>query len=172
MKRYAAFFDYLDREQAEFGVAEELVRSLELRGLRRFGNLSAHRPDPPDCICLNEMGGHVAIEVTEVVCGAAASVTAQGHDVYRDWQPGAFLDQVSSQLARKDSKQFHGGPYAEIVACLFTDEPIMSRDRIAKELEGASFGPFRQLTSAYLVLSYDPATKSYPLYVLPIYPAT
>jgi hypothetical protein len=50
MKRYASFFDYPDREQAELGVAEELIRSLELGGLRRFGNLSSHRPDPPDCI--------------------------------------------------------------------------------------------------------------------------
>jgi len=155
----------------ELGVAEELVRSLELDGLRRFRNLSSHRPDPPDCVCVNETGGRVAIEVSEVVCADAARLSAQGHDVHRDWQSGEFRKRIGSQLATKDTKPFHGGPYAEVVACLFTDEPIMGGDRIAKELESASFGPFRQLTSAYLVLSYHPATKSYPVYVLPIQPA-
>jgi hypothetical protein len=171
MKRYAAYFGDRDREQAELGVAEEVIRSLELGGLRQLTNLSSNRPDPPDCICVNEAGDRVAIEVSEVVCADAARLNAHGHDVYRDWQPGEFCDRISLQLATKDSKQFHGGPYAEIVACLFTDEPIMNSDRVAKELENALFGPFRQLTSAYLVLSYDPATKGYPLYVLPFQPA-
>lgn len=171
MKRYATFFDYSDREQAELGVAEELVRSLELSGLRRLRNLTSYRPDPPDCICVNEGEGSVAIEVSEVVCAVAARLNAQGSNVYRDWQPGEFRDRVASLLTTKDKKKFHGGPYAEIVVCLFTDEPAMTSDRIAMELKGATFGPFCQLTAAYLVVSYDPATKGYPVYVLSIEPA-
>ena len=62
----------------------------------------------------------------------------------------------------KDRKVFHGGPYAEVIACLFTDEPALSVKFAAQELTGKVFGPVAQLTSAYLLFSYQPATKSYP----------
>jgi hypothetical protein len=161
MKRYAGFFEWFDQGQKELGVVEELLESLNRTG----ANLSAprlHTPDPPDCICLDAAGDVVAIEITEVVCEAAARLTAQGHDVTRIWKPGELREHVTSRLADKDSKHFNGGPFAKTVVCLFTDEPALTLPQAQEELS-VPFGPFKQITAAYLLMSYDPSTKTYPV---------
>ena len=98
-----------------------------------------------------------------MVCERATRLTAQGHDVYRIWKPGELSDHVFRVLAEKDAKHFHGGPYQDIVACLFTDEPALAVSVAKAELEASAFGPLKQITAAYLLFSYEPSTKSYPL---------
>jgi hypothetical protein len=105
----------------------------------------------------------VAVEVAEVVCEEAARRTAQGEQVMRVWRSGELKTHVADLLTVKDGKSFHGGPYAEIVISLFTDEPMITLEQAKSELADTSFGPYKQLTSAFLVLSYDPSTKSYPV---------
>jgi hypothetical protein len=166
MRRYASFFQSSDRERAELGVVEELVHELERRGRRTLRDPSSYKPDPTDCICTNEQGGLVAVEVTEVVCQEAARLNEQGEQVYRNWRAGELRGQIARQLKDKDAKTFHGGPYQEILVCLFTDEPVLSHAHIQQELDGVDFGPFKQLTGAYLVVSYDPGTKGYPVHEL------
>ena len=168
MKRYASFFDWRDRQQAELGVVEELVSALADRGERRFSTPQSYKPDPPDCVCLNEDGQRVAVEVTEVVCSKAVSANAQGHEVYRNWRPGELYEHLAQQLRAKDQKSFHGGPYREIVVCLFTDEPLLTINRVTKELEASVFGPYAQVTAAYLLVSYDPSSKTYPVHTIHI----
>jgi len=163
MKTYASFFEWHDRGQKELGVVEELVIALNrstklaLREAREFS------PDPPDCVCLDAAGESVAIEVAEVVCEKAARLYAQGSHVDRHWSPGELATHVSRELTDKDSKVFHGGPYRSIVACLFTDEPALTVEQAERELADSTFGPFSQLTEAYLLFSYRPATQSYPV---------
>jgi tetratricopeptide (TPR) repeat protein len=78
----------------------------------------------------------------------------------------ASFEHIGHLLGEKDRKIYHGGPYTEMVACVFTDEPLLTGERVRSELGDASFGPFEQLTSGFLVLSYDPGTKSYPVFPL------
>jgi hypothetical protein len=166
MKTYASFFESHDKASKELGVVEELVEALN-----QGAGLSLHTPrefspDPPDCVCLDSQGRAVAIEVVEVVCERATRLTAQGHNVYRVWGPGELADHVARVLREKDTKRFHGGPYQEVVACLFTDEPALEVPVAKAELQASTFGPFSQLTAAYLLFSYDPSTQSYPLAAL------
>jgi hypothetical protein len=166
MKTYASFFESHDKASKELGVAEELVEALN-----RGAGLSLHSPqefspDPPDCVCLDSKGRAVAIECVEVVCERATRLNAQGHDVYRVWRPGELSVHVSRVLAEKDSKRFHGGPNHGIVVCLFTDEPALAAPVAKAELEASTFGPLKQITAAYLLFSYEPASKSYPLVAL------
>jgi hypothetical protein len=105
----------------------------------------------------------VAIEVSEVVCERAAQLTAQGNEVYRVWKDGELATHVARLLSAKDGKAFNGGPYAEIIACLFTDEPALSSEYALSQLNDVQFGGLRQLTSGFLLFSYDPGTKSYPV---------
>ena len=128
-----------------------------------------HSPDPPDCVCLDAAGKSVAIEVAEVVCETAARLNAQSQAVYRSWQPGELVNHVARVLREKDEKTFHGGPYQAIIACLFTDEPALTFAQASRELNGQAFGPFRQLTAAYLLFSYDPGTQTYPVVELRIH---
>lgn len=167
MRKYASFFEWPeDRSIAEKGVVVDLVESLAHRNERQFHSVGIQKPDPPDCICLNELNERVAIEVTEVVCEDAARLNAQGHDVFRNWKDGELADRIAEQLADKDGKKFHGAPYAEVIVCLFTDEPLLTIDRIQQELGELYFGPFAQVTSAYLLVSYDPRTKTYPVFTI------
>jgi hypothetical protein len=166
MRRYASFFEWIDRPRAELGVVEELARTLSARGERELSQAVQHLPDPPDCTAQNERGESIAIEVTEIVCSDAARLNEQGHDVFRNWQPGELQSHVAALLSAKDGKCFHGGPFAEKMVCMFTDEPLLTFDRIASELSGVSFGPFAQIDSAYIVVSYDPSIKRYPVFTL------
>ena len=163
MRQYAPFFEWFDKGQKEVGVVEELIESLNATGRAHLRAPQLYRPDPPDCICENKLGERVAIEVSEVVCEGAARLTAQGHAVYRRWNNGELASHVEQLLSGKDAKTFNGGPYAEIVACLFTDEPAISSEYASTQLQDAQFGVFTQLTSGFLLLSYNPATKSYPV---------
>jgi len=160
---YASFFEWPDKDQKELGVVEELVTSLNARAGRHFRNLRPQRPDPPDCICEDADGKAIGVEVSEIVCGIAASRSARGEKVYRVWQPGELTDTIRTRLEEKDKKTFHGGPYASLIVCLFTDEPALTHEIALGELYPQSFGPFRQISEVYLLFSYDPGSKSYPL---------
>jgi hypothetical protein len=163
MKTYAPFFEWYEKAQKELGVVEELLVSLNRSAGFGLHSPQIFAPDPPDCTCLNPSGECVAIEVAEVVCEEAARLNAQGHKVYRNWRPGELVEHIALQLKDKDRKAFQGGPYQGIIACLFTDEPALAVQQVTAELGGHGFGPFAQLTAAFLLFSYDPATKLYPL---------
>ena len=72
MRKYAPFFEWFDKGRKELGVVEELIASLNRIKQEQFHTPQLCDPDPPDCICLNESGEVVAIEVSEVVCEDAA----------------------------------------------------------------------------------------------------
>ena len=168
MKTYASFFEWHNKRQKELGVVEELLVALNRATPMGLHSPRKAAPDPPDCICLDASGKTVAIEVSEVVCQAATGLNAKGRAVYRRWQPGELVDQVARVLSAKDRKTFHGGPFQAIIACLFTDEPALTVDQATAELSGQRFGPFAQLTAAYLLFSYDPGNQTYPLIKLSI----
>jgi hypothetical protein len=163
MRQYAPFFECSDKANKELGIAQELIESLNQAGQVLFNSPQLCEIDPPDCRCLNEVGEMVAIEVSEVVCEEATRKNAQGENVYRVWSPGELAEHIAERLADKDNKIFHGGPYSETVICLHTDEPTLTFEEATRELVAHSFGPFRQITSSFLVFSYDPATKTYPV---------
>ena len=58
------------KEFPERDAAQELIQGLAepgiclITGLRR--RHETHPPTPPDCIAVNELGGHIGIEVTEL----------------------------------------------------------------------------------------------------------
>ena len=163
MRQYASFFEWYDKGTKELGVVGTLVEALAQAGETGLHSPVEFSPDPPDCVCRNAAGELVAIEVAEVVCEEAARLVAQGHDVYRNWRPGELQAHVARELSDKDSKVFHGGPYEQVICCLFTDEPALSPSEAEMELRGKTFGPFNQLTGAYLLFSYSAERKAYPV---------
>lgn len=167
-RKYASFFEWPDKDRKELGVVEELLCSLNAVSRLGLCNPRTNRPDPPDCVCENGKGNLVAVEVVEFVCKEAARRNANGENVMRVWSPSEISAKASSLLAGKDAKKYLGGPYSGIVVCLFTDEPMLTLNEAKKELGSVKFGPFSQITSAFLVFSYDPHTKSYPTVPLEI----
>lgn len=163
MKTYASFFEWSDKPRKELGVVEELIASLNRSAGLDLHSPQIQQPDPPDCFCSNASGERVGIEVAEVVCKNAARLNAQGKNVMRVWGVGELAAHIAHRLKEKDGKAYHGGPYAALIACLFTDEPMLSLAQATAELSSHRFGPFKQLTSAYLLFSYEPSIKSYPV---------
>lgn len=163
MRTYAPFFDWYDKGRKELGVVEKLLESLTRQTDIVLHSPRLQKPDPPDCVCLNGINDQVAIEVAEVVCQDAARLNAQGNEVMRLWGSGDLSDHIAHRLEEKDKKKYHGGPYSEILACLFTDEPMLTIEQATSELNAHMFGPFKQLTRGYLVFSYEPRTQSYPV---------
>ena len=163
MKTYASFFEGHDKGEKELGVVEELIVALNRGEALGLHSPKEFSPDPPDCVCLDASDRPVAIEVAEVVCRTTICLNAQGHSVYRNWRPGELRDEVGRVLTAKDGKTLHGGPYHAVIACLFTDEPALTLPQATAELDGRAFGPFKQLTNAYLLFSYDPGSRIYPL---------
>jgi hypothetical protein len=161
-RKYASFFEWPEKDRKELGIVEELVSGLNALGLG-LRNLRVQRPDRPDCVCEDQNGNSVAIEVAEIVCDDAVRLNAQGHNVYRAWRPGDLGAAITARVGEKDTKTFHGGPFSTIAVCLFTDEPALTVDLTKRELESVGFGPYKQIGAAYLLFSYDPGSKSYPL---------
>lgn len=161
-RKYAAFFEFGGKWQKEISVGEELVRALNAElgyGLER---LELHEPDPPDLTCY--MGGDlIALEVTELVCAKAVKANQRGRDVYRDWRPGEAAEALREVLFRKDTIRLQGGPFKELWVCVFTDELMLTPDRMAEELTAVTFGPFGQIAKAFLLFSYQPGKATYPI---------
>jgi len=168
VRKYASFFEWHDKARKELGVVEELLRSLDSESNLGLRNPRINKPDPPDCICEDCNGNSIGVEVAELVCEETAGRNARGEDVMRVWYLGELYAHVDSLLKEKDRKKYHGGPYKGIVVCLFTDEPMLTLTDAQQELAGVKFGPLHQVTTAFLVFSYDPSTKSFPVITLQI----
>ena len=165
MRKYASFFEWPDKDRKELGIVDELVSGLNGLGLR-LRHLRVQRPDPPDCVGEDQNGNSVAIEVAEIICEDAARLNARGHKVCRAWRPGDLGATITASLSKKDTKTYHGGPFSTIAVCLFTDEPMLTVDFAKRELASLSFGPYKQIDAAYLLFSYDPGSKGYPIVTL------
>lgn len=163
MRKYASFFEWTDKPVKELGVVEELLTALNKELHLGLHSLQNFEPDPPDCICFNAGNHLVAIEVVEVVCQEAVRLNAQGNDVYRLWKQGELASHIAKLLSRKDGKTYHGGTYTEVMVCLFTDELTLTPDFVRDELKSVIFGPYNQLSSAFLLFSYDATSRTYPI---------
>lgn len=161
-RRYASFFELGGKWQKELSVGEELVRSLNGELGYCLEQLALHEPDPPDLSC-HMSGNRIALEVTELVCLRAVKANQRGRDVYREWRPREAVQSLAQLLGRKDTIRLQGGPFTELWVCVFTDELMLTPERMAHELSGVSFGPFEQIAKAFLLFSYQPGKATYPL---------
>lgn len=164
--RYAGAFEACTKERKELGVGEEFSRSLNAKFGLELLDLRLASPDPPDLVVA--LGSSViGLEVTELVCSNAikANKKAGGDDlvVYRHWRTGEVRGALQARLAEKNLCQLKGGPFDEFWVCVHTDEPELSPERVAEDLGHVALGPFPRIDRAFLLFSYTPGTKTYPL---------
>ena len=155
-RKYASFYEWPDKRIKEFGIVQELVQSLATQGFD-LGDPQVHHSDPPDCVCEDGAGNLVALELVELVSQEAIERNEKGEHVYRWWEPADIRSEVAKLLARKDAKKFGGGPYSGIAVVIHTDEPALTADEAREALTGTVFGPFEQVTRAFLMFSYMPS---------------
>jgi hypothetical protein len=178
MRRYAQHFEAKDRKSkmlkekyvAGWFLASPAGKALGWHTLQPFND------DPPDLVCLNKSSQTIALEVTEFVDEhAIRRAERTRHDsadalVDRNWDDASIRSEIGEILIEKDNKTFHGGPYADICVLIFTDEHLLRADHISQCVQGIVFGPFQQISKAFVVLSYDPNVCGYPVVELRIAP--
>ena len=161
---YAGFFDWPDRSVAEIGIASTFVAAAHgevgfpLRDLRsrRLGE------DPPDCEATDQTGARIALEVTELVDEEAiVRARRSGGNEWAQWDAPKLIDAIQARLRAKGTKRLKGGPYAEYIVLIHTDEPALSIEIVANALADAQFTAAVQVGRAYLLLSYHPG-RGYP----------
>lgn len=162
----ADFFDYPDRDVKEQGIAADAFAAagLPVEKLTSRGN-----EDPPDCEAIL-YGRRVGIELTELVDQEAIEKFKKTKFAYdwAEWTRDEFIGRLRQCIERKDSvASVKGGPYDDYYLIIYSDEWTVASQNIEEELRGMSF-PTRLITHALLLLSYDPRTKSYPVFQLPV----
>ena len=166
---YADFYAWpIDRDLEELGVVSALAASLQADDALFFSEArSRGRPhDPPDCEAVTLDGARIAIEVTELVDGAAIRAYKAGarYD-WADWDSGKFLAGIAEAIAAKDARFPHlkGAPYeGGYIIIIHTDEPVLSLDLVSMFLSGHHFHKPAHLSRAFLLLSYAPAQERCP----------
>jgi len=160
---YADYFGWApNRDLEEWGVVQSLKEAFEREGRPfRYQQLKVRgrSNDPPDCEAQDEAGRRIAIEVTELVDAEAICAFKAGR-VYEwaNWTKETFLSSLTRIIGRKDARfpclkepPYEGG-YELIV---FTDEPMLSRERVEAWLPATIFRT-NHLSRVILLLGYDP----------------
>jgi len=172
-RRYTNYFGWsLNRDDGELGVVNHLVESLELDNKNYFTEIKSRgrHNDPPDCEAKDRSGNRIAIEVTELVDEETIKAYKAGIEYnWASWNKSKFISSIESLLSRKDPKYhklidppYHGG----YVLIIFTDEPGLNRNKIQQYLQNHTFNVTKNITRAYLLVSYDPSIKRCPYFEL------
>lgn len=166
-RNYAAFWKWPEKGIKEAGIMRDYLDARDAQGLPRYVEVTAFKPDPPDFVARDTAGHLTAIELTELVSREAiqANIGASKLEecVYRDWTREEVIAAIEERLAEKDRKQFHGGPYNEIHVVIHVDEPVISPSEYVPILSKTSLAVRQQTSRAFILFSYDPETRGYPL---------
>ncbi|MCU7828881.1 MAG: hypothetical protein KZQ85_07405 [Candidatus Thiodiazotropha sp. (ex Myrtea sp. 'scaly one' KF741663)] len=168
---YADYFGWAtDRDLEEVGVVQSLAESMDSAGELFFSSIKGRgRPnDPPDCEALSSEGERIAIEVIELVDGAAIRAFKNGQ-VYEwaEWNKETFQSGLATAIQRKDGRypKLKEPPYpGGYVVVVHTDEPTLNHTQVAEYLEGYRFGKPEYVTRAFLILGYEPRTQNCPYF--------
>ena len=164
---YASLREGGTKRQKELSVLQDLLEAMTREGEPKYSAPRVAEKDPPDCVAITSAGELAAFEVTEFVSQTAVELNERARPA-RGERPAiermvmaqrsapALLDHVAELLLRKDKRQYLGGPYAECVALIYTDEPLLVRAQLDAWLNGHVFGPYRRLTGAYFLFNYEP----------------
>lgn len=169
---YAPIREGGTKRQKELGAVKDLLESMQRAGEHRYHDATVSPEDPPDCVAHASNGEPVAFEVSELVSQTAVELNERARPapgerpdivdmVMHRWEESDFLERVTGILATKDTKSFKGGPFREIAVLIHTDEPLLMRHQCEAWLAGHTFGPFNQITHAYMLFPYEPG-EGYP----------
>lgn len=159
---YADFYDWHDKRQKELGLLQALVEAAGRIGLTLSDyRLQDEGKDPPDA-WVTLVGTSIAVEFTEFV--DRNMIEKQRREKQEQWRVWIQQDvevKLSSILAAKDHAGFGGGVgYWLVIHC---DEPGLSSELFERYLGAMPSIATRGVGRCFVLLSYDPAVKGYPL---------
>ena len=111
------------------------------------------------------MGKLCGIEVTELADNECIILNEKNKDVYRHWSNEDIIEGIEKRLRTKNARS-HGGQYQKLIVLIHTDEFEIAYDIFNKIIEEHEFPGLKNIDDAYLVYSYDPRYKHYPVSIL------
>lgn len=160
-REYVRFWEWPDARTKERAIAEELTASLGGRGGPSLFGLRYPAQSPPDIVARDADGRDVGIEVAQLAPRETAWQHGYGQPVFRRWTAREVISTVEERIREADRKKVHGGPYAELLLLILTNEPKICYDDYAEALSEHLFAETRQLTRVYVLFSYDHADRGY-----------
>ncbi len=169
---YADFFSWPDRSVAEWGIATTFAEAAPAEPGAPFGHIvpRGQGNDPPDCEAKDCHGRRIGIEITELVSQRAIEQVRRSGEPYSLlalWTRELFLAQIADLLAKKDAKTLKDPPYDEYIVLIHTAEMYLPAATVDGWLSGHRFPAPKQVSRAYLLLSYDAHVPGYPYFRLP-----
>jgi len=171
---YADFFDWPEKRQKELGLLEVFAEAFRSGGgIISAEHLTEPGLDPPDGEALSQAGVRIGIELVELV--DQGLIERQKRDPHRtqwrDWTGKELRETLSALVGRKDSTRqatslLHN--LSEYWTVIHTDEPALTPGSVARHVAGFRVGPCRLVTRCFLLMSYSPAIKGYPLVEIPV----
>jgi len=159
---YADFFHWHEKRQKELGLLEAFAEAAVQSGLPvSEPRLEEEGRDPPDAWVTLE-GRRIAIELTEFVDQELVHAQRQdGQSHWRWWTQQDFEGKLVSVVRGKDHAGF--GTTVDYWLVIHCDEPALSAELVARYLAALTPIPTRGVIRPFMLLSYEPALKRYPL---------
>lgn len=163
---YSTYSEWpLNRKMEELDAATALAAYLTLADRVTWESTELVSADPPDVLLVATGGRRVGVEVTELVCPAAAAYhrhrmkTGEGDPyAYAEWTADLTAQRITELVEQKDQKL--AGPrgrYDELIVGIRTDEVTITAD-IAEEALRSCRPQAQVIDRAFLLLSYHPDT--------------
>jgi hypothetical protein len=166
-RKYANFFEGGSKEQKESSVCEEWLNTYGAINGYDLTTLKKVDDQWPDNEVNTINGQRCGIEVNELVDSNCIRLNEKGEDVYRLWNEPEILDAITNRLKAKNTKS-HGGKYKKLIVLIHTDEFEITFGTYSSVIEKHTFNDLENIDEAYLVYSYNPYFKAYPISVLTI----
>jgi hypothetical protein len=175
-RKHASHFDWSDKSIKEKGTVESFLDPKNHKGQRLYSRFEMESQDPPDAWVFDPNNARIALEIMELVnedairtqikhdrIGGLATARDYATESERWGDQAYFTDRVHRCVQEKDQKcdkLFANGQIVELL--LHSDEP-----QLIENLEKNTSSGFRvegsRFRRIWLLLSYDPRTKSYPV---------
>ena len=160
-RKSVSFFEWPGSEMKELAILEEFTASLAACG---GPSLVAPRhavKAPPEIIAQDQEGHSVGIEVTHLADQEVAREHEAEQALYRDWTAEEVINEIEKRIRETDRKPYHGGPYADLLLLIDTDEPKICYNDYAESLGSHVFTALQHFTKVYLLFSYDRTGAEY-----------
>ena len=166
-RKYAGFFEGGTKEQKELFVSQEWLNTSGIDNEYNESTLSLVDDQWPDCQIETNSGDLCGIEVTELVDQEVIQLNERGKDVYRLWTSVEVIEAITERLQTKNNK-IHGGKYSKMIVLIHTDEFEILFNEYNEAVSNHTFKNMENIDEAYLLYSYDPGHKNYPVSALRI----
>jgi hypothetical protein len=135
------------------------------------GEVRSRRDDPPDYEAIIDRS-ECGVEVTELLHRSSLEQSIQAirareegrepgpdaREVYFAWSRADLIEALQGLISRKDEAEPKGGPSAQHILVIVTDEFFLDRHTVEELLDGANFHAER-ITYVFLGLFYHPSPE-------------